>query len=1580
MESEANFVGRAGSLLLFTFEERGAIIDSTYGLVVASGKADILLDSADWGDGEFSSTDAALAQKSLDTLDTAAAEPTGRLYTIPTGVQRAARRGLQDLDSVRRGGSEVALYTANLLASGGQVDFARLQHLSKFFTRHESERFTGAWDPATDGKPSAARITRNLWGGDTAQKWASSIVHREAEKTLQAAGVLLEPETPPDDPFIRANDLDPESGPEFLVRIRLDGSGIDRLYRIDINGEVFLWDDNVWDDLGQVSTDIYALDAALDDPLDTVEKTHVVVDPASAVIIGSRLSDDPFEPVRLEDINEDEAALVASAIEALDWDLLNKSLTAALPASSHDITPGQYTPQERSDNASAQVRDSQGRFATMGSRVMVGDNPQQTGNIVKIDPATQTVGVQLESGGTINVPAKSVASVGQYAATIPGKPVVVPRVDTSGILAEPRTPINNAKAHIPGTLPAMTSKDLKDLLSNWPAWVQSQRQQFKAQPTPSNVNVQAKGSLTTGKTGQRIAEQTGQTLWTDPYSQPLIADWLKKKKNSIWYQPVRGSGAPEATPTGESAELTPDTSDVQPVYMAIVAPDDPHAVTALVALVPASSTSTGPMIYSREDGEWNRDPKTLAALNSATPPPVVPLDEASLDDVLRQVDSTQEAQPDANEPLPTAQDVAASPADAQAPAPEQTPVTASGYTADQMFAILVGNGSLTAAGGLDRNRGQAEKLRRYWTVGLGGAKIRWGTPGDWTRCHRHLAKYLGKRSAGYCSLRHKEMTGMWPGDATNRAMHASADLSLVTSEDAFLRNVLVEARAHSARLRMQSILSSGAPLNAADYLLGRIYAEDELTASAFDAMPMQEIKPGAAFIIPLVLPIGVVSGDKREIDENADIDIRDLPLPLLWQIQTAEGHSGSVVVGRIDSIENTPTGVRNARGVFDTGVYGREAERLVRERFLSHVSADMDNFEAQEGPTLAEDEKAADGPELIRQRSVVVTRTRIMAVTIVAKPAFQECEIFLEEDLLPEEETPMIPDGLYVDDGDVDPILAASIVAAGYVADNIPLAPPASWFQAPDLDRVTPITVSDSGRVFGHIASWQTDHIGKSFSLKAPRSKSNYAYFQTGVLRTEEGTDVKVGQLTLTGGHAGLEFSAREAARHYDDTGSAVADVSVGEDEFGIWVSGALRPTITPEQIRVLRASAPSGDWRRIHGNLELVAVCEVNVPGFPVARTLVASGQPMSLVAAGAMVLAKMKSDPVSEMQERLDKLEQFALTELSEKAAPAKERFAALKAEQAAELAAKAEALSTRFSEASNFAFVPFKKRQDLAKQGHAMPDGSFPIVNPDDLNRAIQAYKVVKPADRKKVRDHITKRARALNKMDLIPEKWKTASVDEVSEAVFALRERIDLFANQDRKNKEKKAEQIAGENPLGLTPGKPGDLRVKYTPKTQPRDEEGKFRLILARLRDNLGTSGNQAIMDKIKAVENLDNAGNYKEASKSAADLVNTLDRVGTGTLDPGAIATIRDASTQLSKVIANLPLPFSDQTQKIRFSDLPPVLRELTQTLLKKVEDKLSKEDAAEATAKLKSFMSGGDLFSQSDVSSQLNKMLHLLV
>lgn len=181
--------------------------------------------------------------------------------------------------------------------------------------------------------------------------------------------------------------------------------------------------------------------------------------------------------------------------------------------------------------------------------------------------------------------------------------------------------------------------------------------------------------------------------------------------------------------------------------------------------------------------------------------------------------------------------------------------------------------------------------------------------------------------------------------------------------------------------------------------------------------------------------------------------------------------------------------------------------------------------------------------------------------------------------------------------------------------------PPTSWFENPDLKVWVPITVSDQGRVYGHMARWGECHIGFEDMCVTPPFEDTHPYFMTGEVVCADGSRVAVGQITLGTGHAPLTHRASRAAEHYDNTGCAVADVVVGNDDVGIWVAGSVRSTVSAARVHELRASGQvSGDWRRIGGQLRLVGLLAVNVPGFPVPRlqARVASGVPMTLVAAG--------------------------------------------------------------------------------------------------------------------------------------------------------------------------------------------------------------------------------------------------------------------------------------------------------------------------------------------------------------------------
>lgn len=200
------------------------------------------------------------------------------------------------------------------------------------------------------------------------------------------------------------------------------------------------------------------------------------------------------------------------------------------------------------------------------------------------------------------------------------------------------------------------------------------------------------------------------------------------------------------------------------------------------------------------------------------------------------------------------------------------------------------------------------------------------------------------------------------------------------------------------------------------------------------------------------------------------------------------------------------------------------------------------------------------------------------------------------------------------------PALAAS------AADQV-WRPPAAWFADPKLSVPTGITIDDQGRVYGHAAQWGSCHIGQEDVCVQPPREDDHPYYRTGEVVCDDGTRAAVGQITVGTGHAPLHLGAAPAAEHYDNTGAAVADVAVGNDQHGIWVAGALRPGVDPLRVYELQASGQvSGDWRRIGGQLRLVGLLAVNVPGFPVPkmRARVAGGQQMqALVAAGRPTVA---------------------------------------------------------------------------------------------------------------------------------------------------------------------------------------------------------------------------------------------------------------------------------------------------------------------------------------------------------------------
>lgn len=280
------------------------------------------------------------------------------------------------------------------------------------------------------------------------------------------------------------------------------------------------------------------------------------------------------------------------------------------------------------------------------------------------------------------------------------------------------------------------------------------------------------------------------------------------------------AAAPNPAPPADEAAPAPTTSNATAgaptgspsgaaIYFAIVDPTDTTAVLEVVSIV---KDSTGnPQAWIRTRGTWKNDPATLAKLTGPTPPPVIELTTPEpAKTVLAQVDKYDQnvahfptdAVPD-KAPVTAAgfvvpgvdlgvydeADIVAAVSTFDTLSPEiqsaakriiRTRATALNrkdlLPADWRTATTIEEGEafaaesplyseygdvLVAAGHPFKGAKGAERLKEYWIHGKGALKIRWGTKGDLTRCHAHLAKYVGPVMAwGLSQNYHKALFGM----------------------------------------------------------------------------------------------------------------------------------------------------------------------------------------------------------------------------------------------------------------------------------------------------------------------------------------------------------------------------------------------------------------------------------------------------------------------------------------------------------------------------------------------------------------------------------------------------------------------------------------------------------------------------------------------------------------------------------------------------------------------------------------------------------------------------------------------------
>lgn len=565
---------------------------------------------------------------------------------------------------------------------------------------------------------------------------------------------------------------------------------------------------------------------------------------------------------------------------------------------------------------------------------------------------------------------------------------------------------------------------------------------------------------------------------------------------------------------------------------------------------------------------------------------------------------------------------------------------------------------MIAAGGKESDvnkKGGSHNLKDYWVRGEGAAKIGWGTDGSFTRCVAQLGKHV-KNPQGLCAEYHHAATGEWPAEkgvesSVEIAVTADAAVDETEYDGGWIGPLAMEdTDTGDGRMFSGGSLTwadttdiihpfQWAPANNGEHkgsvTAGRINKiwrdpanpriimgqgtfnlNDEDGVRAFN-----QVKDGYA---------GGVSIDPDQI-ADADVELEfatepENPLEAMAQKPTKTiFHAGRIRGATLVAfpalieagIKLTKKGEAAVVASASTTQWkavehemrlGDEIDGLVASLAFAHVH-ELDDLVSRRQCRFLHHEINEDGS--VGLPNLVACANHIAAINAGRTFGLQHQELFDAYQHMAQHFT------------DADQKPPAFALETEAVVASIAPVPPLAWFGNPNLAGPTPVSVTEDGRVFGHAAAWNSCHTGFADTCVSPPFENDYGYFTTGEVLTAEGHRVAVGQITLGTSHAPTRgLSVNAAVDHYGNTGVAVADVTAGTDDHGIWIAGSVRPGVDSDRLHALRASALSGDWRRIGGHLRMVALLAVNVPGFPIPRltTAVNAGKQLSLVASGVV------------------------------------------------------------------------------------------------------------------------------------------------------------------------------------------------------------------------------------------------------------------------------------------------------------------------------------------------------------------------
>ena len=404
----------------------------------------------------------------------------------------------------------------------------------------------------------------------------------------------------------------------------------------------------------------------------------------------------------------------------------------------------------------------------------------------------------------------------------------------------------------------------------------------------------------------------------------------------------------------------------------------------------------------------------------------------------------------------------------------------------------------------------------------------------------------------------------------------------------------------------------------------------------------------------MLAPIGLSTGDGRRFGDGA-IELASTPFPFEWAREREGGHDGAVVIGAVqeaavltvkDALAQEYVSPDNAKGLDKTlvavwargelfdGVSREEMPRLAEDvAEAMHLagngtlgpSVDLDSFEGVPVIAGTDEEVTWERLEEIYEETgeeprleLLITQGRVRAATLVSIPAFAETSRPLE----------LVAAEVPEDEAEAAAASAAETERAAALVASVGTAvlPAVAAFTLPELAGPTPITWDfEAGRVFGHVATWRTCHVGYAdVCVTAPRDESGgYAWFNRFPVETEDGGTVWAGRITVGGRHPGLSLTAAATMAQYDGK-TVAAHVRAYEDEHGIVVAGVIASELDASARSVLSRRKVSGDWRETPAGLSLVEILALSPgprahaePGFPIPGTFSRDGRQTALTAA---------------------------------------------------------------------------------------------------------------------------------------------------------------------------------------------------------------------------------------------------------------------------------------------------------------------------------------------------------------------------